>query len=368
MNIENLLITGDRFMINRHQLLFQELSSYIGDIQYLDIDKFSEAKLLKTIGKLIKKNLPFLPIKPVSSFRKNADSYINTSRYVEKKIRNIKSKPDFIFHLYGLYSPLWDKFDIPYVTYLDYTMALARRNWSPWAPFSTEKDFASWIECESRGYQNTHHLFTKTNQVKRSLIEDYNINPHKITVIGTAGKFLEPYQGEKEFGSKQILFNGSDFKRKGGDLVLAAFKKVKQKIPEAKLVIVGNNLSIEQDGVYNPGYISSASTMKNIFLETDLLMAPSICEPFGIFSIEAMNFGVPCIVSDNGGMSEFIDHELNGIVIPQPTPELLASKTIELLSNSNVLKEMSQKVRYKVKTLFNWNHIASKISQILSEM
>ncbi len=367
MNIEKLLITGDKFMINRHQLLFQELSSYIGDIQYLDVDKLSEAKLLKKFGKLIKKRLPFLPIKSVSSFRKNANSYINTSRYVEKKIRSLKSKPDFIFHLYGMYSPLWDKFDIPYVTYLDYTMALARRNWSEWAPFSTEKDFASWIECEGRGYQNTHHIFTKTNQVKLSLIEDYSLNPNKITVVGTSGKFLEPYEGEKEFGSKQILFNGSDFKRKGGDLVLAAFKKVKQKIPEAKLIIVGNNLSINQDGVYNPGYISSASAMKNLFIETDLVVAPAICEPLGIFSIEAMNFGVPCIVSDNGGMSEIIDSEVNGIVIPAPTPELLASKTIELLSNTNLLEKMSQNVRHKVKTLFTWNYIANKILDKLSE-
>ena len=368
MKIENLLITGDRFMINRHQLLFQEFSSYIGDIQYIDIDKFSDAKLLKQVGKLIKKRLPFLPIKSVSSFRKNANSYINTSCYLEKKIRRLKSKPDLIFHLYGMYSPLWNEFDIPYVTYLDYTMALARRNWSLWAPFSTEQDFALWIECEGRGYQNTHHIFTKTNQVKYSLIEDYSVNPNKITVVGTSGKFLQPYQGDKEFGSKQILFNGSDFKRKGGDLVLAAFKKVKQEIPSAKLVIVGNNLSIHQDGVYNPGYISSASVMKSLFIETDLVVAPAICEPLGIFSIEAMNFGVPCIVSDNGGMSEIIENEVNGIIISQPTPELLASKIIGLLSNSNVLKEMSQNVRHKVKTVFNWNCIANKMLQKLSEI
>ncbi|MEO1378096.1 MAG: glycosyltransferase family 4 protein, partial [Cyanobacteria bacterium J06635_10] len=304
----------------------------------------------------------------VSSFRKNAKSFINTSCYLEKKIRSLKYKPDLIFHLYGMYSPLWNKFDIPYVTYLDYTMALARRNWTPWAPFSTEKDFASWIECEGRGYQNTHHIFTKTNQVKRSLIEDYSVNPHKITVVGTSGKFLEPYQGEKEFGSKQILFNGSDFKRKAGDLVLTAFKKVKQKIPESKLIIVGNNLSINQDGVDNRGYISSASAMKNLFIDTDLLVAPSICEPLGIFSIEAMNFGVPCIVSDNGGMSEIIENDVNGIIIPQGNPELLASKIIGLLSNSNVLKEMSQNVRHTVKTLFNWNHIANQILQTLLEI
>ena len=365
-NVEKLLVTGDRFMINRHQLLFQELSSHIGDIQYLDIDKFSDAKLLKQGFKFIKKRLPFLPIKPVSNIRKSANIFINTSRNVEKKIRNLESKPDLIFHLYGLYSPLWDEFDIPYVTYLDYTMALARKNWCLWAPFSTEEEFASWIECERRGYQNTQHLFTMSNLAKRSLIEDYGINPEKITVVGTSGIFIEPYQGEKKFGSKQNLFNGSDFKRKGGDLVLAAFEKVKQRIPEAKLIIVGDNLSIKQDGVYNPGYISSSSAMKNIFIETDLVVAPALCEPLGIFSIEAMNYGVPCIVSENGGISEIIDGEVSGIVISQSTPDLFANQIVGLLSDTNLLKEMSENARHKVKNLFNWNNIANKMSTAIS--
>ncbi|MDY6902730.1 MAG: glycosyltransferase family 4 protein [Cyanobacteriota bacterium] len=368
MNVEKILVTGDRFMINRHQLLFKELSSHTKDIQYLDIDKFSDAKLLKNFAKLIKKRLPFLPIKPVSNIRKSANSFINTSRHLEKKIRNLKSKPDLIFHLYGLYSPLWDEFDIPYVTYLDYTMALARRNWSSWAPFSTEQEFASWIECERRGYQNTQHLFTMSSLAKRSLIEDYGINPEQITVVGTSGKFLEPYQGEKKFGSKQILFNGYDFTRKGGELVVAAFEKVKQQIPEAKLIIVGDNLSIKQDGVYNPGYISSSSEMKNIFIETDLVVAPALCEPLGIFLIEAMNYGVPCIVSENGGISEIIDREVSGIVISQSTPELLASQIVNLLSDSNLLKEMSEDARHKVKNQFNWNHIAQKMSNAISKI
>ena len=368
MNIEKLLVTGDRFMINRHQLLFQEMSPHIGDIQYLSVEKLSEAKLIKKIGKLVKKRLSFLPLKSPSSLRKNADSFIKTSRNLEKRIRSLKSKPDLIFHLYGMYSPLWDKFDIPYVTYLDYTMALAKRNWLPWAPFGTEQEFASWIECERRAYQNTHHLFTKTSLVKRSLIEDYGVNPNKITVAGTSGKFLEPLQGKKEFGSKQIVFNASDFERKGGDTVLAAFKIVKKEIPEAKLVIVGNNLSINQDGVCNPGYISSSSVMKNLFIETDIVVAPAICEPLGLFSLEAMNFGVPCIVSDNGGISEIIEHELDGIVISQPTPNILANQMIRLLSDINLLENMSENIKRKIQHLSNWNHIANNMSNKLLEI
>jgi hypothetical protein len=60
-------------------------------------------------------------------------------------------------------------------------------------------------------------------------------------VVGSGGHFDEFYSGEHGFGSKRILFYGdrADFGRKGGDLVTAAFQIVKEKIPEAKLAVVG---------------------------------------------------------------------------------------------------------------------------------
>jgi hypothetical protein len=60
------------------------------------------------------------------------------------------------------------------------------------------------------------------------------------------------------------LFNGSDFDRKGGDLVLAAFQKVQQVLPKAKLIVIGKRLSIQPDGIINPGKISS-SAMRDLF-------------------------------------------------------------------------------------------------------
>ena len=77
---------------------------------------------------------------------------------------------------------------------------------------------------------------------------------------------------------------------------------------------------------------------------------------------------MPCIVSENGGISEIIDREVSGIVISQPTPELLASQFVGLLSDTNLLKEMSENVRHKVKNLFNWNHIANEMTRAISEI
>lgn len=352
---------------------------YFEDLEYLSLKKILLVKLIAMITSAIKyyilnifftnKNSDYEKLnllRLVEIYSKTQVSFISNSKKIEHKIRQLEYVPDFIFHVFGLYCPLWNKVDIPYVMYLDYTMALAKKNWPLWVPFINHREYETWIYCEGKAYKRAHHLFSMSNLVKSSLIEDYGIEANQITVVGSSGNFLEPYEGEKMFGNKQILFNGSDFKRKGGDLVLEAFKKVKQALPEARLVIIGKKLSIHEDGIDNPGRISSHLDMRDLFLKSDLVVAPGYCDPFPTFLMEAMNYGVPCIVSANDGMPEIVDNEVNGIVIHQPTSDLLANHIINLLGNISILKTMSQNARHKVKTKFNWNVIAKNILQVLS--
>ena len=378
MKNQKIVVTGDAYFLYRYQFLFKAMSPYFAHLEYISS---KNVFLEKVTNVLIKAFYGITYIfspnsmlwherfnirRLLKSYSKNKASFVMKSQQTERKIRKLEYVPDFIFHVFGLYSPLWNKIDIPYAMYLDYTMALAKKNWPSWTPYTNYREYESWIDCEQEAYRRAHHLFPMSNVVKTSLMEDYGIEAHKITVVGSSGNFLEPHEGEKLFGSKQILFNGSDFERKGGDLVVAAFKKVKQTLPEARLIIIGKKLSIHEDGIDNPGKISSTSDMRDLFLKTDLVVAPSYCEPFQQFLLEAMNYGVPCIVSSNDGMPEIIEHGVDGIVIEQPTADILANHIINLLGDISILKTMSQNARRKVKTKFNWNEIAKNILQALS--
>lgn len=361
MKINRVLVTGDRSFINRYHFLFDCLSSEWGQIDDLPMDNLYHLTWLRSLVKQIYRKIPFLSAASTNRLiSKNAPAFIKKSRQTEQKIRQLQSPPDLVFHLFSMFSPFWDKFDIPYVLYLDYTMALSQQNWEPWA-LTTEDAIAEWLNCERRSYQNAHHIFTMGTCVKTSLIKDYGVDPDRITAIGSGGQFLMPYQGKKNIGSQQILFNGSDFDRKGGDLLVEAFQQVRQHLPNAKLVIVGAKLPIDQDSIQTFDYISSRSVMEQLFLDSDLVVSPARCDPFQCFLVEAMNYGVPCIVSDRDGMTEIVDHGVNGIVLAQPTPALLATKIIELLSDPTTLRQMSDNARLKVQTQFTWNVIAKKI-------
>ncbi|ARV57622.1 hypothetical protein BZZ01_02325 [Nostocales cyanobacterium HT-58-2] len=365
MKSKKVLMTGEAPYLFRHEFLFKAMSKYF-NIQILQRkQEWYEGKFTRQLLKYFYATRVFSISKADTLFQKNQREFIVKSQKTEQEIRQMKYIPDVVFHIFNTYSPFWNKFDIPYVLYLDYTMALSEKKQLPWAYFITRKERDAWFECEHQLFERAKHLFVQSCCVKSSLLQDYGMEPQKVTVVGASGNFEKPYEGEKTFGSKQILFNGSDFQRKGGDLVLAAFKKLKQVIPEAKLVIIGKKLFLRDDSIENPGHISHVA-LQNLFLKTDLVLAPAYCDPFPRFVMEAMNYGIPCIVSANDGMPEIVDNNMNGIVIEKLTAELLANSTINLLNNPSLLASMSQAARKKIKTTLNWSNVAERIVHVLS--
>jgi len=366
MEIKNIVVTGEQIFLDRHQFLFQALSTYVDNIQLIPRkDEWYEKRFPKIAIKSILNLLTGSRSNANAVFQKNKFAFILKSRQAENEIRNLGYTPDLVFQVFGTYSPCLTNFDIPYVAYLDYTTALAEKNWSSWAYFLHRGHRDSWFECERLFYSRAKHLFCMNTISQQSLIKDYEIDSNKITVVGSSGDFLEPLSTDKTFGSKQILFNGSDFVRKGGDLVLPAFELVKQAIPAAKLVVVGKNISHNIPGIINPGYVSGTD-IHNLFQNTDLVLAPAYCDPFPTFLIEAMNYGIPSIVSAKDGMPEIIENHLNGIVLDQLTPEALANQIIYLLNNPDLLSAMSHYGKRKIATQLNWKKIAEKIINIIN--
>lgn len=363
---KKLLVTSEAIFLERHQFLFKALANHF-EVQFLPRkSEWYEAKVPRSALKGWFALRSGSRSRANSIFQKNKFAFLMKSRRVEQTIGQLDAPPDLVFQMFGTYRPWWKVPKTPYVMYLDYTTALAEKNWPDWATFLDARSRDDWFECEGSAYRQARHIFCMSSVVKDSLIQDYSILPQKIKVVGSSGDFQQTYGGEKVFGGQKILFNGSDFERKGGDLVLAAFRQVRQAIPTAKLIILGKKVSIDEPGIENPGQITSRSALHQLFLESDLAIAPALCDPFPTFLMEAMNYGVPCVVSNQDGMPEIVDHQKTGIVLDQLSAEALADVVIHLLSHSETLLSMSQSAREKVKVQLNWAAIAAQIADTIS--
>jgi len=372
----SVLVTGTSLFLRRHGHIFEALAPHFAHVDYLPERRVSHfRRAAYKVGSTLYRRAP----RPVTSAIErlgaihpwDARVFVARSLQMESQIASLPNAPDLILHVFGMYCPLWARPSIPYAMFLDYTEALANRNWRDWAPFATEASLRARLLCEKRAYHNAVHLFPFGNGTRRSLIEDYGVDPAKITVIGSSGHLAEPYAGDRRFGSKRILFycgNGPDFYRKGADHVLAAFRIVRQQIPDAKLAIVGMSSEITDSGVENHGYVSSAERMRQLFLSSDLVLAPARCDPFPTFLIEAMNFGVPCVTSDADGMPEIVAHEVTGLVISDVSGTQLAAEVERLLNDPQRLVSMSRSAKERASEKFSSANVARIVAEAIQKL
>ena len=370
------LVTGTSLFLRRHGHIFQALAPHFARVDYLPEHRISAFhRAAYKLGSALYRRAPRSVTSAIEQLGAihpwDARVFIARSLQLESQIARLPNAPDLILHIFGMYCPFWAHPRIPYAMILDYTEALASRNWPDWAPFATETSLRARLLCERRAYHNALHLFSFGNGTRRSLIEDYGVDPGKITVIGSSGHFAEPYSDHRTFGSKRIFFycgDGPDFYRKGGDRALAAFRMVRQQIPDAKLAVVGMSSEIADPGVENHGYVSSPQKMRELFLSSDLVVAPARCDPFPTFLIEAMNFGVPCVTSDADGMPEIVAHETTGLVISNVSGPQLAAEIVRLLNDPQRLLAMSLSAQGRAREKFSSTHVARIVAEAIQRL
>lgn len=301
-------------------------------------------------------------------FHKNAFAFARKSMRSERDIARLACRPDLVFHIQGLFAPQWRTSDMPYVMYLDFSMALSERDWPAWAPFRTRKARAAWRDYEQRAYAHAAHIFTWSDYAKRSLVDDYGIAANRVTTVGAAGNFDAPSDRPRVFGGRTLLFMSSNFARKGGDLLFTAFRQVRHSRPDLRLLVLGEPIPFCPPGVEYLGYLPQGEDVIEVLHRADVLISPSRCEPYGMALVEAMNQGLPCIVSNAGGMPEIVEHGRTGLVVEQEDPTQLAAAIVRLLDSPAEWLAMSRAGRDLVATRLNWNAIASRIWEVVTAL
>jgi glycogen synthase len=350
-----LAISGDQFFLQRYAGLTTALSQRFDDIHVVPSGNLLEQSSFRILNSVSRG--PWRPSfdKYMRGLDRDSKGFIRRSRQTEVKLRSLR--PDYTLHIFSSFAPVWSE-QTRYGMYLDFTMAQAIEEWPPWAAFKSPRHQAEWLHCERRSYEGAETLFTMGKGTAAALIEHYGVVPDKVTTVGSAGNFETAFAEKRTFGTKLLLFQGSEFERKGGDVVVAAFATIKARIPDARLVIIGTNRKIKVEGVEVLGLVEQVR-VRELLLKSDLVLAPSRCEPFPAFVIEAMNYGVPSVVTKASGISETVGD--GGIVVDRPDPDLVANAAISLITDPARLEAASDAARRIVRDALNWQVVANKI-------
>ncbi len=170
---------------------------------------------------------------------------------------------------------------------------------------------------------------------------------------------------------------GLIYPRKAQDIFVEAVKKIPDdKKKGISFEIVGKYLEpvIDLDKVLRDSpeikYIGemSQNELSSYFAALDLLVCPSRDDPMPVVVTQAMQYGIPCIVSDQVGQSEYIIDGINGFVFPSEDAESLKDKITYCIDNKNILKNIGAGARKIYERYFSENAMEESLCKVISRI
>jgi glycosyltransferase involved in cell wall biosynthesis len=161
----------------------------------------------------------------------------------------------------------------------------------------------------------------------RSIVtERYGIDPEKVAVVHNGirpehQRPLPPVLAEhKAAGKKIIFYNGRITIQKGVDYFVRAARRVVDVNPNVIFVVSGWG-DMEQQIInlvgelgLSPYFIFAGALWDEerdrMYQSADLLVMPSVSEPFGLVPLEALQHGTPVLISKQSGVAEVLTHAL----------------------------------------------------------
>jgi glycosyltransferase involved in cell wall biosynthesis len=305
--------------------------------------------------------------------RKTISGSVLRTPYVFKKIKesilNRLSNQKYIFTFQT--QSLFDASvpGIPHFVYTDHTH-LANLHYSG---FNRQDLFAwSWIECEKRIYQNATLNFTMSSNISKSIIKDYSCSPETVSCV-YCGPNVQVSEDEifeeSRFSNKNILFVGINWQRKGGPILVEAFRTILGTYPDTTLTIVGCTPRISLPNCNIVGRVS-LSDVKNYFKQASVFCLPTRLEPFGIVFIEAMAHKLPIIGTNIGALPDFILEGKNGYMVEPNNAQQLSQRIIKLIGSPGKCRTLGEYGHDFFRSRYTWEktgvRICRKIEQFLA--
>lgn len=233
------------------------------------------------------------------------------------------------------------------------------------------------FDIEKKGMEIADKVIAVSNYTRNIIINQYGIHPPKVVTIHNGvdrNAALKKPISRKHPNIKTVTFLGRLTFQKGPEYFIDAAYKVLTKQDNVRFVMAGSGDlkdKIEQKlktlGISShfslPGFLKQ-DEIRKLFSETDLYVMPSVSEPFGISSLEALQAGVPVIISKQSGVAEVIR---NAIKVDYWDIDALSDAIYAVLNYKPLSKFMSSKGIKEVNKL-NWDKAGKQILNVYKSL
>jgi len=228
------------------------------------------------------------------------------------------------------------------------------------------------IKRELKEYEQSDFVLVPS-KFAQNTFKKYNIFKTKVLTFPSNNKIFKSKNKKKIFFSSnkfKIIYVGSLSLRKGLPYLLDAFNRLNFKGKELHLVGLKTNdyrlfkHKIDFSKTILHGHLSQ-SKVNNLLNKSDVFVMPSLEEGAAIAVAQAMNTGLPVIVTKNTGWEEVVRKNNTGYVIDIKNSKMLYQKLNHLSKNKSILQKFSRNsLKYsKNKT---WDNYVSQLNHLVN--
>ena len=177
--------------------------------------------------------------------------------------------------------------------------------------------------------------------INKQMQERFSLeSPIKITVAAhVIGKVLNKPEMRN---NKVILMQLREGTDKGAGYAIEAARLIKTKRPEIEIISFGNYRGDLPEFIKHLGFVSNAEYIELFNLAT-IFVLPSLVEGFSTPVLEAMSCGCVPVATKCGGPENFVEHQVNGLLVSIKDSHGIADEVIWLLENTNRRIEMADR-------------------------
>lgn len=221
---------------------------------------------------------------------------------------------------------------------------------TPWILTEPQRPFVTWSDCTFADYIEFFHDRTGFRSADLTRIERteaawlkyarrigfssrwaadravnrYGLDRARVRVVGIFGD-LDPPERDLYSGGRQLAFISTNFARKGGHEVLAAFGEVRKMDPCASLIVVGDvaGAALGKPGVTYAGFLrkenpAEYARLRAIFASSRVIVNASRSDTAPVLLVEAGYFGCPVISTCRFAIPEIVEHGRTGLLLDEP--------------------------------------------------
>jgi glycosyltransferase involved in cell wall biosynthesis len=209
----------------------------------------------------------------------------------------------------------------------------------------------------------------------RAEAQELGLDPGRFVTIRN-GVDLARFSGSRESSGPVVLYVGRLSEEKRPALLVRAFPRVLERVPEARLVLAGpgplegelKSLVAELGLEERVALLGARSDVPELHRRARVYALPSASEGSPNALLEALAAGTPVVATDIPGVREIARPEREALLVPRDDPEALARAVVRLLEDPALAARLSAAGRERVAQEFDLERVADRYSELFHNL